>query len=587
MSNSSTDSMLIETPCRLDAVRDAARSLRSFLAAHGAQETELDEWELVAVEAGNNAVQYAPPGRGEEGVRFLMNAWPDSVELCVTDHSQGFDLPEHADLPADDSEHGRGLFLMNALTDSMRYVRGHHENTLILRKNRPRRSSITDVQRDADIESTLHSMTEELGASFESLAAIFSFSADLGRADNARDCAAKWLNELLKVTRMDWYVLRRYRDDTGSLEVLACSPPCAGGAEPEGTISTRPEAPRSVEVFVTTHDREIWFDSARDDFGLGPLAGSYGAPLCGVAYPIHVAGELYGVLSIGMRATSVDFSVSQINLVHTFADFLGIQLHNDEARQEAIKSKLMHKELEVAGDIQRSLLPKDLPILRGFTLSAYSQSASAVGGDFYDVVQAGNDGVLFAIADVMGKGVPAAMFAAMFRSHLRACSEMMQTPARMLAWLNRALFADLDGVDMFVTAQLAYIHWPSRTLIVASAGHCPALLVDGTQGTVSEVIGDGPPLGIARDTIFRAEKVHLAGPARLLMVTDGLLEARNREGEPLGQSAVTQCLLEHSLAGDDAACLRDALLALASGHQQGTPATDDLTFLVLAENSPT
>lgn len=589
MKSSATESLLIETPCRLEAVRDAARVLRNFLAANGAEEPELNDWELVTVEAGNNAVQYTPNGRSDRNVRFLMNVWPDSVELSITDNNRGFELPKVARLPEDDAEGGRGLFLMTALTDSVRYLRGKSENILVLRRLRPgargvtHRRPITDVQRDADLETTLQLMTEELGASYESLSTIFRFSSELGRAGDSSRCTAKWLKELMKATQMEWFILRLHRETTGALDLLCSS--SQPGLEPPVMLKAHAGSPRHLEVSAALYEREIWFDAETPVEQSEPLAGTFGRPICGVCYPIHVGGRLFGVLSMGQHAAKSDFSMSQMNVIHTFADFLGLQLSNDLAQQEAIKSRLVHRELEVAGDIQRSLLPKTLLTVPGFTLAGHSQSASAVGGDFYDVVAVGDDGALFAIADVMGKGVPAAMFAAMFRSHLRACAEMMKAPSRMLAWLNRALFADLDGVDMFVTAQLAYLHWPSRSLTVASAGHCPLLLADGSRNEVIEVSGDGPPLGIALDAVFRAQTVHLGKQARMLMITDGLIEARNPEGETLGQDPVTALLLQQTAAAADAAQIRDALLALAEDHKAGTAATDDLTLIVLAEES--
>lgn len=587
MKASSPESLLVETPCRLEAVRDAARSLRRFLADRGASSAELDDWELIIVEAGNNAVQYASGNRHEKSVRFLMNIWTDSVELSITDQNPCFELPSEAALPTDDSESGRGLYIIHALTDSVRYLRGKSENVLVLRRNRADRARKLKEQsmgaKEPDLATTLDLMMEELSSCYESLSTIFRFTAEMGRSDDTPRCAIAWLKELAKVTAMDWFVFR-LRVEGSALELASTSLE-RNESLPVLLQTTGNGVQNSWEVTAATQGREVWFDADADRSSTEPLVAALGRNLCGIAYPIHVGGKLLGVLSTGCLVAKKEFTVGQINVIHTFADFMGLQLSNERARQEAVKGKLMRRELQIAGDIQRSLLPKTLVGIPGFTLAGYCQSANAVGGDFYDVIHVGDDGVLFAIADVMGKGVPAAMFAAMFRSHLRACAEMMRAPSRLLAWLNCALFADLDSVDMFVTAQIAYLHLPSRSLTVTSAGHCPLLIADPSSGKVREVSGDGPPLGINSGAIFRAETVHLPSQARMLMITDGLVEALNRSSEPLGNEAVAELLQHETTERSNATLIRDHILALADRHRDGAEVTDDLTFIVLAEKS--
>ena len=589
MKASSPESLLVETPCRLEAVRDAARSLRRFLADCGASPAELDDWELIIVEAGNNAVQYASGNRHEKSVRFLMNIWTDSVELSITDQNPRFEIPSETSLPTDDSESGRGLYIIHALTDSVRYLRGKTENVLVLRRNRADRTKKIEVAveavnaREPDLATTLDLMMEELSSCYESLSTIFRFTAEMGRADDTPRCAIAWLKELVKVTSMDWFVFR-LRVEGGALELASTSLE-RNESLPVQLQTNGAVTEKSWEVTAAAEGREVWFDADSDKSSTEPLVAALGKNICGIAYPIHVGGKLLGILSIGRLAAKQEFTVGQINVVHTFADFMGLQLSNEKARQEAVKGKLIRRELQIAGDIQRSLLPKTLVGVPGFTLAGYCQSANAVGGDFYDVIHVGDDGVLFAIADVMGKGVPAAMFAAMFRSHLRACAEMMRAPSRLLAWLNCALFADLDSVDMFVTAQIAYLHLPSRSLTVTSAGHCPLLIADPGSGMVREVSGDGPPLGINSGAIFRSETVHLPAQARMLMITDGLIEALDRSGVPLGNEAVAELLKQETQERSNATLIRDHILALADRHRDGAEVTDDLTFIVLAEKS--
>jgi anti-sigma regulatory factor (Ser/Thr protein kinase)/GAF domain-containing protein len=533
MSKKNTDSMLIETPCRVEAVRGAARLLRSFLAEQGIVESELNAWELVAMEAGTNAVQNTPrqfSSSKDNSVRFLMNAWPDTVELCITDHSNGFEWPENIELPSDDSEHGRGLFLINSLTDNVRYLRGRRENFLIMRKARQKSRPTSDVPRDSDLESTLKMMTEELGSTYESLSAIFRFSSDLGRVDDSKACAAKWLYELMKVTSMEWFSLLQLDEVNSALFLTASS---SMATDEKQLISL--EQAHLVEIDAALQCRDIWFNENTPASALESLSARFGPILCGVAHPIYVGSQLFGVLCIGIRSGKADFSISQVNVVHTFADFLGIQLSNVNAQQEAVEARIVNNDLQVAAGIQRSLLPRKLPRLSGLHIAARSQNARQVGGDFYDVILDDEVGILFAIADVMGKGVPAAMFAAILRSQLRARPDLLGSPAKLMAWLNQVLYKDLDRVDMFVTAQLVYLELDTRQLTVVSAGHCPVMLTESPFIDSRQLSGDGPPLGITRDAFYTEEQALLKPNARLLMLTDGLIEVRNPKGQQTHQ----------------------------------------------------
>ena len=142
-----------------------------------------------------------------------------------------------------------------------------------------------------------------------------------------------------------------------------------------------------------------------------------------------------------------------------------------------------------------------------------------MGGDFYDVLPVDADSHLLVVADVMGKGIPAAMFAVILRSLLRASPELTQQPAALLTRVNRLLFPELSGVDMFITAQLVYLNARERRIITASAGHCPLAVADARQ--VRMFSPEGMPLGILPDATFLDETVELPENCRVLLYTDG------------------------------------------------------------------
>src|ERR1035441_7130378 len=135
----------------------------------------------------------------------------------------------------------------------------------------------------------------------------------------------------------------------------------------------------------------------------------------------------YGSRNTEMPALAHPAAAAQVNLLHTFVDFLAIQMLNARLLDERTATRVTRRELEIAAEIQRSLLPAQLPSCLPFALAAACQSALQVGGDFYDVIPAGESAVLLVIADVMGKGVPAALFAAVLRTTIRSMPQLFRS----------------------------------------------------------------------------------------------------------------------------------------------------------------
>jgi len=197
------------------------------------------------------------------------------------------------------------------------------------------------------------------------------------------------------------------------------------------------------------------------------------------------------------------------------------QIASAREQQKEVDGRLLAHELEIARKIQHSLLPKAFPALPGFGLSGFCLSARQVGGDFYDVLPLSSDTVLLVVADVMGKGVPAALFAATLRTLLRTTVQWVRRPAKLLRRINRLMFEDLSGVDMFITAQLALADTRVGQLVVASAGHCPLLLAEAS-GKIEPGSPEGMTLGIVPNVEFQEEGVPLWPTSCALLYSEGV-----------------------------------------------------------------
>ncbi len=248
--------------------------------------------------------------------------------------------------------------------------------------------------------------------------------------------------------------------------------------------------------------------------------------------------------------------------------------------KEWLEPRLLAQELVLARKIQQSLLPRSFPILTGLALAGFCRSAREVSGDFYDALPLGVDGALLAIADVMGKGVPAALFAATLRSFLRTLAPMAQGPAELLARLNRLMFEELSSVDMFITAQVAMINPQRRELTVAGAGHCP-LLVSPKTGVAEIISPEGPPLGVLREAVFGEHAVALGAETCALLYTDGLTEARDAQGCLFGQARLADWLSQDTLRHQTVSEAVEDLVTNLHQFQVGATPDDDQSLLLL------
>jgi len=238
-------------------------------------------------------------------------------------------------------------------------------------------------------------------------------------------------------------------------------------------------------------------------------------------------------------------------------------------------------ELETARKIQESLLPKSFPVVPGFGLAGYCRTARHVGGDFYDVIALPGNSALLVMADVMGKGVPAALFAAMLRTLIRTTADLTTQPRDLLGRVNRQIYEELSAVDMFITVQVALIEVDRQRLTVASAGHCP-LLVAGADGQTASISPEGLPLGILPEVDFEETVISLGDIAFAMLHTDGLTEARNGDGEIFGETRLLNCLGRISTLDQSPEGFSTSMIEEIQSFQSTASVRDDQALLVLA-----
>jgi phosphoserine phosphatase RsbU/P len=240
----------------------------------------------------------------------------------------------------------------------------------------------------------------------------------------------------------------------------------------------------------------------------------------------------------------------------------------------------INKELDIARQIQSSILPREIPRLAGLEIAARHLSMSAVAGDFYDflIVDEKRIGVL--IADVTGHGVPAALIASMLKVAFGAQDAHAGAPARVLAGLNRALCGKFD--DHFVTAAYVFVDMDAGVLRYAGAGHPPLMLISRATGKAREIEENGLMLGLFPEAEYTAIEIPLTAGDRYLLCTDGVLEASNASREEFGRSGSKQFMESNSALGVKP--FSDKLIDTVSrwsGHLKDGAQEDDITLVVL------
>jgi phosphoserine phosphatase RsbU/P len=242
----------------------------------------------------------------------------------------------------------------------------------------------------------------------------------------------------------------------------------------------------------------------------------------------------------------------------------------------ATQLEIQDQELRRAREIQESLLPKQISQLPGFEVAIAWQPARAVGGDYFDVLKVGENRLAICIADVSGKGVPAALLMANVQASLRASVRDLDSPARVCTIINGMLCESI-AADRFVTFFCGVLDAASRTFRYCNAGHpYPILVSSGAQRMLDQ---GGAVLGVFPAWKYNDSTVDLSFGDRLILFTDGITEAEGPGGEEFGVEKVAAFAKAH--AANSAASMNQQLLAQVTEFC-GAQFHDDATLLVLA-----
>jgi sigma-B regulation protein RsbU (phosphoserine phosphatase) len=247
-----------------------------------------------------------------------------------------------------------------------------------------------------------------------------------------------------------------------------------------------------------------------------------------------------------------------------------------EARAARRRDERQQRELDDARLIQRGLLPTSVPRVSGIDLGVAWQPANGVGGDCFDTLAFGS-GLGVSIADIAGKGLPAALLMSNLQAAVRAFASESAPPSSICSSVNRLLCRNMAS-GRFATFCYARVEPAAGRILYANAGHNPPLLIHA-NGDVAQLSQGGMVLGVFPDTTYEQAEMALASGDRLVFYTDGITEARNPDGDEYGEERLTAAALDVRTQSSEA--MKDALLAHVNAFTGGR-FDDDATLIVVA-----
>ncbi len=298
-----------------------------------------------------------------------------------------------------------------------------------------------------------------------------------------------------------------------------------------------------------------------------------------IAIPLMSQGELVGLLNLGHRLGEQEYSTDDLRLLRDLVSQAGpavrvAQLVRQQEAEAGDRQRL-EQELEVAGVIQQTLLPEQVPQLLGWQLNAYYRPARQVGGDYYDFVDLPGGRLGIFIGDVTGKGVPAALVMATARAILRAAADQLVSPSEVLKRANDLLYPDIPPM-MFLTCLYAVLDPDSGRLQYANAGH--DLPFHRSGDGIDELWATGMPLGLMPSMTYEEKEIRLLPGESVLFYSDGLVEAHNSQREMFSLPRLHELVAAHPGGAD----LIDFLLGkLEEFTGAEWEQEDDLTFVTL------
>jgi serine phosphatase RsbU (regulator of sigma subunit) len=350
---------------------------------------------------------------------------------------------------------------------------------------------------------------------------------------------------MVKVTGADACSIRVLNDDRTELQTMA-----AYGLS-EAYLTKGPillARSRIDQEVLATKECVYVADQRTDPRVLYPAEARREGIVSALCAPMTYKGGVEGIVRVYTRRPH-EFDWFETSLIRGLASQGASTIVNLRLYNEALSAAQMRRQLKLAAEVQRRMVPPSSPRVRGLEISAIYVPCFEVGGDFYDFIEMPDGNLGVCVGDVKGKGLPASLLMGSARASLRAHASHLRAPSEVLAAVNRDMLATSDESD-FVTVFYGVLDVPNLRLTYCSAGHEPAMLVrDGKPRVLPSLSG---VVGIFADMRYQHQVLKLRHGDVLAISSDGLPEAANFRDEPFGRRRAQQAALAACRRGDSA-----------------------------------
>jgi sigma-B regulation protein RsbU (phosphoserine phosphatase) len=406
----------------------------------------------------------------------------------------------------------------------------------------------------------------------EHLKTLYDIMRTMNSSLEFDEALANVIDAMMRATKAERGVLMGVDDDSGELKLLGARGVTGEKLAEEDAYST------TIVNQVISSRAPLLTNNAMFDNRITPgqsiIMRGLRAILCA---PMLIQDRLVGVVYVDTSMRSGNFNESDRDLLSAVANQAGITLENARLYGVAVEKGRLEHELKLAREIQQGLLPRRMPQIPGYEITAIWQSAREMAGDFYDAFPVSDESFGVVMADVSDKGAPSALFMAVARSMIRSYSYAGMSPFETLRQTNDLILDDAES-GMFVTVFHSVFRVGGSSIHI-NAGHNPPLLYRAKSNEAQFLSRGGRAIGWFPDNPLHQSELQLESGDLIVYYTDGLTDAENRAGENFGEERLAQAVIES--AGESAEGVLQQIIAAVDSFAEGVPPFDDLTLMVV------
>jgi serine phosphatase RsbU (regulator of sigma subunit) len=262
-----------------------------------------------------------------------------------------------------------------------------------------------------------------------------------------------------------------------------------------------------------------------------------------MAVPLQTGDRVIGLMYLDNGDVVRTFGRDDVELLTVLANVAAIRIEHARLAEVEAKEQLISLELAQASEIQQNLLPAEAPVVEGYDIAGLNIPCRTVGGDYYDFATYADGKLALIIADVAGKGLPAALMMSSLQARVQMLLETQPAPDTAMKALNRSL-SERSVAGRFITFLYALLDPQTGAIEYSNAGHNYPLLLH-SDGSLEELSGSNMVLGIMPDANYELRKLTIEPGDLLVLFSDGVTEARNSKGEELGEKGLADFLRNH------------------------------------------